>query len=47
MHDSFVHIVKELHGGDLASQALIDLNGPLHSNWARLLELVTHFVTNK
>jgi hypothetical protein len=47
MRDSFVHIVKELHGGDLASQAFIDLNIPLHSNWVGLLEPVSQPITGK
>jgi hypothetical protein len=47
MHDSFVHIVHELHGGDLASQALIVLNRALHSNWVGLLEPISQLVTSK
>jgi hypothetical protein len=32
MCDFFIHIIKELQGGDSGSQAPIDLNGPFHSN---------------
>jgi hypothetical protein len=33
MRDVFIHTIKELQGSDLVSQATIELNGPLHSNW--------------
>jgi hypothetical protein len=32
MCDYFVHIIKELQGGDSGSQAPIDMNGLFHSN---------------
>jgi hypothetical protein len=47
MCDFFVHIIGELQGNDSTSQAPIDLNGPLHSNWANLLEIISHPVTSK
>ncbi len=47
MRDSFVHIVKELQGNDSISQAPIELNKPLHSNWANLLELVNQPIISK
>jgi len=36
MHDSFVHTIKKLQGGDSQSQAPINSNQPLHSNWVSL-----------
>jgi len=45
MHDSFVHTIKELQGSDSTSQ--VDLNGPLHSNWANLPKLLSQLVTYK
>jgi hypothetical protein len=36
MCDSFVHIIKELQGSDLVSQAIVEFNGPFHSNWVGL-----------
>jgi hypothetical protein len=47
LRDSFVHTIKELQGSDSRLQALIDLNGPLHSNWVGLLEPVSQPITNK
>jgi hypothetical protein len=47
MRDSFVHTIKELQGNDSTSQVLVDLNGPLHSNWASLPKLVSQLVTYK
>ncbi len=47
MHDYFVHIIKELQGSDLVSQACIELNRPLHSNWANLLKIVSQLVIGK
>jgi hypothetical protein len=37
MCDSFVCTIRGLRGSDLVSQALVELNGPLHSNWVGLL----------
>jgi hypothetical protein len=39
MRDYFVHTIKEFQDGESKSQAPIDLNGPLHSNWVGLLEI--------
>ncbi len=47
MCNFFVHIIGELQGNDSTSQAPIDLNGPLHSNWANLLEIISHPITSK
>jgi hypothetical protein len=47
MCDFFVHNIGELQGNDSTSQAPIDLNGPLHSNWVNLLEIISHPVTSK
>jgi hypothetical protein len=47
MHDYFVHIIKELQGNDSTSQVLVDLNGPLHSNWIDLPKIVSQPVTCK
>jgi hypothetical protein len=47
MCDSFVQTIKELQGSDLVSQTLVEFNGPLHSNWAILLELVGQPVISK
>ncbi len=47
MHDSFVHIFMVLQGGDSVSQAPIDLNGPLHSNWVGLPKLVSQPIIGK
>jgi hypothetical protein len=33
---SFVHSIRGLQDGDSKSQTPINLNGPLHSNWAGL-----------
>jgi hypothetical protein len=46
--NSFVQAVKELQGGDLASQAPTNLNKPLHSNWVSLIpKLISQLVINK
>jgi hypothetical protein len=47
MCDSCVHTIKELHGSDSTSQAPIDPNGPLHSNWVGLPKPVSQSVTSK
>jgi hypothetical protein len=47
MGDSFVHTIRELQGGDFQSQALINLNGPLHSNWVGLLEIANQSTMDK
>jgi hypothetical protein len=47
MGDSFVHTIKKLQGGDFQSQALINLNGPLHSNWAGLLKIANQSAMGK
>jgi hypothetical protein len=47
LHDSFIHTIRELQGSDLTSQAFVDLNIPLHSNWASLLEPVSQQITSK
>jgi hypothetical protein len=41
MCNSFIHTIKELQGGDSGSQAPINLNEPLHSNWANLPEITS------
>jgi hypothetical protein len=41
MRDSFVHTIRELQDGDSTSQALINLNKPLHSNQVGLLKLAS------
>jgi hypothetical protein len=47
MLDSFVHIIKELQGSDSTSQVLVDLNGPVHSNWVGLPKPISQQVTCK
>jgi hypothetical protein len=47
MHDSFVHIIKELQGSDSTSQAPINPNRPLHSNWVILPKPVNHLMTTQ
>jgi len=47
MFDSFVHIIKELQGNDSISQAPIEFNEPLHSNWAGLLKSMNRLITSK
>jgi len=47
LHDFFIHTIKELQGADLMSQAFVDLNRPLHSNYASLLILISQLVTSK
>ncbi len=47
MCDYFVHTIKELQGSDSTLQAHVDLNGPLHSKWVGLPDLVSQLVTNK
>ncbi len=43
----FVHIIKELHGGDLIPQAFVEFNGPLHLNWVGLRKQVNQLIINK
>jgi hypothetical protein len=47
MCDSFVHTIRELHRNDSISQAPIEFNKPLHSNWASLPEPISQPVVNK
>jgi hypothetical protein len=47
IHDSFVHTIRELQGSDSISQATIELNRPLHSNWVGLPELISQSITSK
>jgi hypothetical protein len=47
MRDFFVHIIKELHGGDLIPQAFVEFNGPLHLNWVGLPKQVSQLNINK
>jgi hypothetical protein len=47
MRDSFIHTIRELQDGDSTSQALINLNKPLHSNQVSLLKLVSQLVISK
>jgi hypothetical protein len=47
MFDSFVHTIRELQGNDSVSQAPIEINEPLHSNWASLPKSVSQLVISK
>jgi hypothetical protein len=47
MFDSFVHTIKELHGSDSTSQAPINPNIPLHSNWVVLPKPVNQLMIGK
>jgi hypothetical protein len=48
MPNSFVQTIKELQGGDLASQAPTNLNKPLNSNWVSLIpKIINQLVINK
>ncbi len=47
MCDSFVHIITELQKNDTTSQAPVDFNGPLHSNWASLSILINQLIIVK
>ncbi len=47
MCDSFVHTIRELQDGDSTSQASINSNKPLHSNWVGLLKFVSQPVISK
>jgi hypothetical protein len=47
MFDYLVHTIKELQGNDSISQAPIEMNEPLHSNWAGLLDPVSQPIISK
>ncbi len=47
MCDSFVHTNKNLQGGDYGSQAPIDMNGLLHSNWVSLPKITNQSIMGK
>jgi hypothetical protein len=47
MFDSFVHIIRGLQGNASISQAPIEFNKPLHSNWVGLLKPMNQPITSK
>ncbi len=47
IRDYFVYTIRELQGSEWISQATIELNRPLHSNWVGLPEPISQSVTGK
>jgi hypothetical protein len=47
MRDSFVHVIREPQGSVSISQVPVELNGPIHSNWANLPKPISQLITGK